>query len=216
MRTSSRPLGSPSQRAYSFAKWAILNGVYPSGDVVTVASLANELGMSRVPVRDALLRLEAEGLVAMVPGRGAVVASFSADEVDDVLEARMLVENFTAGRSFARRREFLPALEQVHDLMKQRRNESDTAGFTDADREFHEMIVDAAGNTVLSEMYRSLRERQTLFTSAMVRGRVDRMDAAIHEHEGILVRLRGDDEAAFVEAVNAHLRWAVAIARESR
>ena len=216
MRTSSRPRGTASRRAYDFAKWAILNAVYPGGELVTVGALANELGMSRLPVRDALLRLEAEGLVCMVPGRGAVVSSFSADEVDDVLEARAMVENFTARRSFAERREFLPELGQIHELMRQRRKEGDTAGFTEADRLFHELIVDAAGNTVLSEMYRSLRERQTLFTSSMVRGRTDRMDAAIREHEHILEQLRGEDEAAFVKAVNAHLQWAVRLALESR
>ena len=99
--------------------------------------------------------------------------------------------------------------------MKQRRRERDTAGFTAADRLFHEVIVDGAGNTVLSEMYRSLRERQTLFTSAMVRGRTDRMDGAIREHETIIDTLRGEDEARFVKVVNEHLQWSVALARES-
>ena len=58
--------------------------------------------------------------------------------------------------------------------------------FTAADRLFHELIVDAADNAVLSAIYRTLRERQTLFTSVMVRGRADRMQAAIDEHERIL------------------------------
>jgi DNA-binding GntR family transcriptional regulator len=64
-------------------------------------------------------------------------------------------------------------------------------------------------------MYRSLRERQTLFTSAMVRGRTDRMDAAIAEHQGIVDKLQGDDEDAFIEVVNAHLQWSIALARTS-
>ncbi|HEX6249201.1 MAG TPA: FCD domain-containing protein, partial [Nocardioidaceae bacterium] len=88
-------------------------------------------------------------------------------------------------------------------------------GFTGADRRFHEIIVDGAGNAVLSEMYRSLRERQTLFTSAMVRGREDRMEAAIAEHDAIIERLRGDDEDAFIDTVNSHLQWAIALARSS-
>jgi DNA-binding GntR family transcriptional regulator len=166
-------------------------------------------------VREALLRLEAEGLVRLAPGRGAVVNTFSAQEVEDVLEARVLVENYTAARSFARRQEFLPDVQGTLEQMKQRRRERDTAGFTECDRVFHEIIVDGAGNTVLSEMYRSLRERQTLFTSAVVRGRVDRMDEAIREHAGIFEKLQGSDLDAFTKAVNDHLQWSIALARAS-
>ena len=216
MRSSTRPpRANAAQRAYDFAKWAILNAVYPAGEAVTVGKLAGEIGLSRSPVREALLRLEAEGLVQVVPGRGAVVSTFSPEEVEDVLEARILVENYTAARCFEHRSEFLPELLEVHEEMKRRRRASDTAGFTDADRRFHELIVDGAHNAVLSEMYRSLRERQTLFTSAMVRGRSDRMDSAIAEHDGIIETLRGDDEDAFIDTVNAHLRWAINLARSS-
>jgi DNA-binding GntR family transcriptional regulator len=216
MRSSARPpRANAAQRAYDFAKWAILNAVYPAGEVLTVSALAGEIGLSRTPVREALLRLEAEGLVHVVPGRGAVVASFSPDEVEDVLEARTLIENYTAARSFEQRKSFLPDLLRVHEEMKRRRREQDTAGFTAADRRFHEIIVDGAENVVLSEIYRSLRERQTLFTSTMVRGRADRMEAAIEEHQRIIERLQGDDEDAFIDVVNAHLRWAVALARTS-
>jgi len=216
MRSSSRPpRPNAAQRAYDFAKWAILNAVYPAGEVVTVSALAAEIGLSRTPVREALLRLEAEGLVRVEPGRGAVVASFSPQEVEDVLEARILVENYTAARSFENREKFLPDLLQVHEETKRRRREQDTAGFTAADRLFHEIIVDGADNTVLSEMYRSLRERQTLFTSTMVRGRADRMEAAIAEHERIIEKLQGEDEDEFIEVVNSHLQWSIALARTS-
>jgi DNA-binding GntR family transcriptional regulator len=216
MRASTRPpRQNAAQRAYDFTKWAILNAVYPTGDVVTVAALAREIGLSRPPVREALLRLEAEGLVRVEPGRGAVVATFSTQEIEDVLEARILIENHTAERSFGNRSRLLPDLLEVHEEMQRRRRERDTARFTGADRIFHEVIVDGAGNAVLSEMYRSLRERQTLFTSAMVRGRTDRMATAIAQHNHIIETLRGDDEQAFVEAMNAHLQWAVALSRES-
>jgi DNA-binding GntR family transcriptional regulator len=216
MRSSARPpRPNSAQRSYDFAKWAILNAVYPAGSTLTVTSLAQELGMSRGPAREALLRLEAEGLVEIRPRRGAVVATFSPAEIEDVLEARSVVENYTAARSFENRAKFLPALLEAHEQSKRRRHERDTAGFTTADRHFHEIIVDGAENTVLSEMYRSLRERQTLFTSSMVRGRTDRMDAAIAEHDGILERLHGDDEDAFIEVVNSHLAWSLALARSS-
>lgn len=216
MQTSARPGGSAAQRAYDYTKWAILNGVYPAGEVITEGGVAEEVGVSRTPVREALLRLEVEGLVRLYPKKGAIVSSFSAQDAEDVLEARVLVENFTASRSFANRATLLPQLESVHTDMRRRRREHDTAGFTDSDRTFHELIVDAAGNTVLSSIYRTLRERQTLFTSVMVRGRTDRMAEAIAEHDKILATLRGDDEEVFCRAVNDHLQWSIALARASR
>jgi DNA-binding GntR family transcriptional regulator len=214
MRPSLPPPGSAAARAYDYAKWAILNAVYSAGDVITEGGLAAELGVSRTPVREALLRLEVEGLVQLRPKKGAVVATFTLEDVDDVLEARTLVETSTAEKSFAHRAELLPAIVAVHEEMRRRRHERDTAGFTDADRRFHELIVDAAGNAVLSAVYRMLRERQTLFSSAMVRGRTDRMDAAIAEHERVLAALRGDDPEAFKRVVREHLAWSSALARE--
>ncbi len=216
METSARPSASAARRAYDFAKWAILNAVYTGGQVITEGGIAAELGISRTPVREALLRLEVEGLVRLHPKKGAVVSSFSVEQAEDVLEARVLVENYTASRSFANRDQFLPDLLAIHDEMKRRRREQDTAGFTESDRQFHELIVDSAGNSVLSSVYRTLRERQTLFTSAMVRGRADRMDAAIAEHDRIIEKLQSDDEEAFLATVNQHLQWSIEMARDSR
>ena len=216
MSTTPAPAsGAASTRAYEFAKWAILTGVYPAGTAITEAGLAREVGLSRTPVRAALLRLEVEELVTVTPGHGAVVNTFSMHDVEDVLEARVLVENHTAAKSFAHRTEVLPLVEAAHAEMARHRQQRNTAGFTASDRLFHELIVDAADNRVLSSIYRTLRERQTLFTSAIMRGREDRMQATIDEHERILEALRGDDRDAFCRIVNEHLQWSIALARES-
>ncbi len=216
MSTSSVPATrAASHRAYEFAKWAILSAVYPAGAVITEAALAQETGLSRTPVREALLRLEAEGLVTLWPRRGAVVNTFTMQEVEDVLEARVLVENYTAAKCFAGRSALLPQVEAAHVSMQRSCREHDTAAFTSADRLFHELIVDAAENAVLSSIYRTLRERQTLFTSVLMRGRADRMQAAIDEHERILATLRGDDGDAFCRVVNEHLQWSIDLARAS-
>jgi DNA-binding GntR family transcriptional regulator len=216
MSTPSAPLPrAATDRAHEFAKWAILSGVFPAGAVVTEAALAHETGLSRTPVREALVRLEAEGLVTIRAGRGAVVNTYSPSDVEDVLEARVLIENYTARASYDHRAELLPKVEAAHEALVRNGRERDTAAFTASDRLFHELIVDAADNGVLSSVYRSLRERQTLFTSVVMRGRGDRMQAAIEEHERILAALRGEDREAFCAAVNAHLQWSISLARES-
>ena len=215
MRHTTQPQpGSAAQKAYDFTKWAILNSMYSGGDLITEGALAHEIGVSRTPVREALLRLEVEGLLQLYPKKGAIISTFSRQDVEDVLEARILVEGHTALKSFEAREQLLPEIEELHERMRRNRREHDTAGFTTSDRGFHEAIVDAAGNSVLSAVYRMLRERQTLFTSVVLRGRVDRMDEAIAEHEGILDALRGDDAAAFDTVVRAHLEWSVDLARQ--
>src|SRR3954453_15586796 len=106
MSSPSAPVaGTATTRAYEFAKWAILSSVYPAGAVITESGLAHEVGLSRTPVRHALLRLEVEGLVTLHARRGAVVNSFSMRDVENILEVRVLVENHTAGRSFDRRKD---------------------------------------------------------------------------------------------------------------
>jgi DNA-binding GntR family transcriptional regulator len=173
------------------------------------------VGLSRTPAREALVRLEVEGLVTIESRRGAVVNSFSLAEVEDILEARVLIENHTARASFGCRADLLPRVEAAHAALVRSRRERDTAAFTASDRLFHELIVDAAGNEVLSAVYRTLRERQTLFTSVVMRGREDRMQAAVEEHERILEALRGADRDRFCAVVNEHLQWSTALARES-
>ena len=215
MRHTTQPKpGSAAQRAYDFIKWAILSSVYSAGELITEGALADEVGVSRTPVREALLRLEVEGLLTLHPKKGAIISTFSRQDVEDVLQARELVEIFTAGHSFAHRAELLTQIEKIHERMRKARDERDTAGFTTADREFHEVIVDGAGNSVLSAVYRMLRERQTLFTSVVLRGRVDRMDEAIAEHDLIIDALRGDDVDDFERVVRGHLTWSIDLARQ--
>lgn len=213
--TPAQESADAAARAHDFTKWAILNGVFAPGSVVTAARLAEETGVAREAVHAALLRLEVEGLVTLRTPEDAVVGTFSLADVEDVLEARVLVETHTAPRSFEHRATLLPRVEAALAAMRRDERSRDTAAFTASDRLFHELIVEAAGNAVLSAVYRNLRERQTLFTSSVMRGRADRMRATIDEHERIVETLRGDDREAFCAAVAEHLRWSTALARES-
>src|SRR5437773_10917244 len=90
-------------RVYQHLKRAILEQLHPGGALLTEAEIADEVGVSRTPVREALLRLESEGLVALYPKRGALVLPVSAQEIDDVIEARTLVEVHAAGRVWPHR-----------------------------------------------------------------------------------------------------------------
>lgn len=215
MTSTERPrTGSAAQRAYEHVKQAILSSSYGEGELITEGAVAADIGISRTPVREALLRLEDEGLVTLHPKRGALVASYSPEDVEDVLEARRLIEHHTAGQAYDARDALLPVLSRLHERMQIARVEADTATFTASDRAFHEAIVDAAGNRVLATMYRTMRERQTLFTSFQLRGHSERMDGALAEHEKVLAALAGEDRDAFMAVVDEHLEWSLALARE--
>jgi DNA-binding GntR family transcriptional regulator len=197
---------SAAQRVYEHVKTGILDASYPGGELLTEGLVSERVGVSRTPVREALLRLETEGLVRLYPKRGALVVPVSAEEAEDVLEARALVERYAAPRAWARRADLADALEPLLEAMREHRAAGDVAAFSEADRTFHERIVTAAGNAVLARLYRSLRERQLCISSAMMRVSSERMDVALDDHQRLVDLLRGDDETAFLELTDTHLQ----------
>src|SRR5277367_1146248 len=89
-------------RAHDYVKRQVLTGAFPGGELISEGEVAAALGMSRTPVREAFLRLEAEGLLRLYPQRGALVVPVSAEESRSVIEARMILEKFAVGKLVAR------------------------------------------------------------------------------------------------------------------
>jgi DNA-binding GntR family transcriptional regulator len=207
---------SAAQRVYDHVKTGILQATYSGGDLLTEGVVSERVGVSRTPVREALLRLEAEGLVRLYPKKGALVVPVSAKEAEDVLEARALVERYAAPRAWEHRGDLAAELEPVVASMRDLHGERDMVGFNLADRAFHERIVAAAGNGVLARLYRSLRERQLCISGEVMRVSAERMDHALADHERILELLRGDDETAFLAVTDAHLQRALDQSRRVR
>ena len=91
-----------TERAYAFTKGRVLDSTFAGGELITEGEVAEALGMSRTPVREAFLRLEGEGLLRLYPNRGARVVPVSVAEVESVMETRMLVERFALDKLLAR------------------------------------------------------------------------------------------------------------------
>src|SRR6201993_618300 len=89
-------------RAHDYVKRQVLTGAFPGGELISEGEVAAALGMSRTPVREAFLRLEAEGLLRLYPQRGALVVPASPDEVRAVIEARLVLEQFAATKVVGR------------------------------------------------------------------------------------------------------------------
>ena len=197
-----------AERVYAYVKAAILDRAYPGGELLTEGELAHAVGVSRTPVREALLRLEASGLVKLYPKKGALVLPVLPQEINDVLEARELIETHAAAKVWPRRKELVIALEPLLLQMRACRRAGDPKGFLEADRAFHEAIVDAAGNDILTKVYNSLRDRQVRMGAKSILVVPARMDKSIAEHQEMIEALGGNSGKRFRDLVVGHIHGA--------
>lgn len=141
----------------------ILGGQYEQGERLVENTLSLELGVSRIPVREALRALAAEGLVRIEPRRGASVARLSANIAREMVEVRATLEGLNA-KLAAQRRD--PALIQELEKVLKEGNDAVDSGqterFVELNSRFHEVLGNIAANSVLQDMMRSLRERTAL------------------------------------------------------
>lgn len=211
--TGSAAPPSAADRVYEHTRAAILDGRLADHEIVSEGSLAEATGVSRTPVREALLRLEAQGMVRLIPKRGALVLPVTAGEWRDVLDTRRLVERHGATAALAAGQG--PALAgrlQGHlQRLAAAADDGDLAEYVAADRDFHATIVAAAGNAILDRLYATLRDRQLRMGAATIRlsepGRMDqhRMRVTVDEHTAI-ARALADGDAALVDQLTvAHL-----------
>jgi DNA-binding GntR family transcriptional regulator len=201
---------SATTRVYQHLKRAILEQLHPGGTLLTEAEIAEAVGVSRTPVREALLRLEAEGLVALYPKRGALVLPVSAREIDEVIEARILVEGHAASRAWERRSALADVLEPMLLAMREARAAGDAIAFMEADRSFHAAVVESAGNRILADLYHRLRDRQMRMGVAVMHVSPGRMDQALTDHEAMIAALRADSPERFTHLVHDHVATAAA------
>ena len=207
---------SAAERAYQHLKRAILEQVYPGGLLISEGEIAEAAGVSRTPVREALLRLEAEGLVALYPKRGALIRPVSAREIADVIEARRLVELHAAERIWPRRAEIRADLARWLTEMRRAYAAGDVTALMAADRAFHATVVEAAGNEILAELYHRLRDRQLRMGEAGFRLSPGWAEVVLAEHAAQLAALEGDDMRRWLDAVGAHIDNAATVLRNLR
>ena len=190
----------------------ILDGKLKPGERLVEDRLSAELGVSRVPVREALRGLSMEGLVRLEPNRGATVAAVTPKLVAELVEVRTLLEALNARLAARRHDPEIVAL--LQDTLK-RGNEAAQSGTSEElarlNGEFHERLAEASRNSVLSDIMRSLRERTSLAFS--VNGRTRARDDW-KEHAGILAAvIGGDAEMASLLAARHVENAAAAFAR---
>ncbi len=191
-------------QAYQYLKTKILNCEYRPNEFLNEQKLCAEMGnISRTPMRDALGRLEQEGLITILPKKGLMVSGITEEDVHSMFEMRLLVEPYalrTYGSSIPRE-----LLEQYAELMHHPERLSD---FCEADDEFHEMLMSTLPNKYLRSAYDRITGLNTRFRIMTGKVSMINQEQTCNEHlEIINAGLAGDWDAA-ADALQRHLELA--------
>src|SRR4051794_26196938 len=139
---------------YRALRAAILDGSVPPGGQLRERDIATDLGVSRSPLREALTRLEEEGLIVRIPFRGAFVVEVSARDVAEIASVRLLVEPYAGELALETLRgSERPRLAQTVAELRQATDENDIPASIDAHLQFHRLFYDFSGNDVLRGLW---------------------------------------------------------------
>ncbi|BCD88583.1 GntR family transcriptional regulator [Pseudomonas solani] len=201
------PAASLSLRdaAYGAIKARIIRCEFRPGEVLNEAALASGLGLGRTPVHQALQRLEAEGLVSIIPRKGVLVTPLSIDEVLEMIEVRLCNEVLCVGLAIERASQTeIAAMDELLARVPALIVERDVAALSALDLQFHLAISAAARNRVLADLLRSLHERQARFWFLSL-ATAGHQEAVHQEHRRILEAFRTRDVAAGQRAMRDHI-----------
>lgn len=187
---------------------AILARLFAPGEQLREEPLARSMGVSRGPVREALLRLEREGLVVVRRNRGAFVAQLSAQDLEEVYTLRMAIERLAVQRVVRLATgDQLAGLQVVVETMAAAHargiTEQDAA---DLDLRFHDLVYAASNHRRLNESWANLRPQVHILLLNRNVARVDFRDYLVMGHQWIVDALRDRDEARAVATIEDHLR----------
>lgn len=181
----------------------IVAGVFAQGQRLTEDHLGERYGVSRIPVREALRGLEAEGFVTIEPYCGAQVAQLSAEDAIDLLDARQALEEITARRAAARRP--WDAIEQMAGVLAEGRRslaENRFDDLTNLNTKLHSLLVSAGGNHTLVTFYDQLRTKAQWVYSV---GLDDRAAQSWREHEDLVAAVAAGDSHRAGDLAREHL-----------
>lgn len=185
---------------------SIMEGRIKPGERLVEPDLARRLGVSRTPLREALLLLESEGFVVVNPRRGAVVSDLSATDAVETYQVKGVLEGLAARLACDRLSdEALQSLRQIHERMVRLAGarSPDSRVILQLNTEFHQALSDGGGNTKLSNSIRVLRS-QALRYNFIYLSVLSHLAASLKEHEAILKALQKRDADAIALLVEAH------------
>ncbi len=190
---------------FNTLRQAILRGELEPGERLMEIQLAERLGVSRTPIREAIRKLELEGLVLMIPRKGAEVASISEKSLRDVLEVRRSLEELASELACQRM-----TAEQIEELRSAQREfaaaveEGSIMRMAECDEHFHDLIYEGTGNTRLIQILNNLREQMYRYRLEYIKD-ADKRQMLLAEHDGILKAIEGRRGAEARRVMREHI-----------
>lgn len=193
-----------SEEAYERLKRRIITGDLPAGEVLAERELAAELGMSRTPLREALMNLVRDRLVVLLTNRGFVVTSPSPREINEIFELRLCLERHVIEQIFEREVPFTTEeLRRVAASQREAWHENDTWAFFEANRLLHIEIVRLLGNRKMVEVLAAQHDQMTQSGYRALQRHAN-LAEALDEHDEIIRALEAHDRARALRAVAEH------------
>lgn len=184
---------------------AILSGRLKPGERLMEMHLAQTLGVSRTPVREAIRKLELEGLAIMIPRKGAEVARITKKQLQDVLDVRKALEALAVQLACRHMtKDNIIRLERAHLRVKEMSEKKDVRAMVKADVHFHEIIYNAADNDKLLQILNNLRQQMYRYRLEYLKN-VQNHKVIVQEHEMILEAVRTADEERAAGAMRRHI-----------
>jgi len=184
---------------------AIINGTLKPRERLMEIQLAEELGVSRTPIREALRKLELEGFIVMVPRKGAYVADISFKDIAEVFEIRAALEGLAAGLAAERITE--EELEEMERLLVEKADaiaRKDMDKLIEVDTKFHEAIYKSSRNTRLAGIINNLREQIQRYRAASL-SFPGRMKQSLEEHREIVEAIQSRDVQLARKTAEEHI-----------
>lgn len=184
---------------------AIQNGTLQPGERLMEIPLAEELGVSRTPIREAIRKLELEGFVIMVPRRGAYVANITLKDITQVFELRSALEELAAGLAAERiTEEEIETLERMIVEIGEHMENKDMDRVVAADVAFHEVLYKASRNDRLVEIVHNLREQTYRFRSFSM-NQPGRLRKTWEEHRLLVEAIASHNESQARKLARMHM-----------
>jgi len=181
-------------------------GLILPGDRIIEADLAEQLGVSRVPVREALRVLESQGIVVNEPYKGIRLTPVTPERIDQLIEVRVALETTAATRAIRLKRNDGPHLAELESIvheMEAMAARNEVFGFATADTTFHRTLCSYAGNAVLSDMWEMLARQMTIIFGLSALGKP--MTAIVEEHWELIRVFRCGKVADMARAISDHI-----------
>ena len=191
----------------------IQSGLYPMGSKLAPQRIAQTLGISSTPVVAALNRLATQGLVEMIPRRGAVVKKFTPEDIRSHFDTRIMMESWAAKSAIRNVERFPDIVREMDDLAYslsavEDETLSDLDAIRDIDTRFHTLLVQLAGNAQLSRLYEfNWSVGSVFFVYSVGKVKPENLKISLLEHREIVTALKARDEKWLQDLLQNHFRF---------